>query len=155
MAMLPGEKGAIAIASIVVVVGSFFGIRALMKNADERKARREGRELDKTVTDDIKGAKGKPTSIATNYKLFADRLYKALNVWNPNPAQVYQIFSQMNNDRDILELIKAFAMRLDTSNGISTDEMANLGSFIQKLEPEEINALNTITLANRGIRYRF
>ena len=158
MASLPGEKGAqavaIAVVSVVGLIGLGLGYRAYQKNKAERDSRREGKDLDKTIEGDIKGS-GKPTTlIPTNYKLFADRLYKTLNVWGPNVAQVYQVFAQMNNDRDILELIKAFGMRLDSSNGIDDDIDANLGTFIQKLNDDEITALNMM-LAKKAIRYRF
>lgn len=154
MASAPGERAIIAVSVLGVATIAFFGVRAYNKNKAEREARKEGKELDNQVTDDIKNT-GKPaTTNQTNYKLYAERLYKALNVWDPSAVPVYQVFAQMNNDRDILELIKAFGMKLDSSNGIDDDIMSNLATFIAKLEPEEIRALNMM-LAKKAVKYRF
>jgi hypothetical protein len=154
MAKAPYENAIIAVSAALIVGGGIFAAIKISEGAERRRARREGRDLDNTVDKDIEKS-GKPaTSSKTNYKLLSDRLYKALNQWNPDEVQVYQVLAQMNNDRDVLELIKAFGMKLNNSNGWDADIDTNLAGFMTKLDEDQINAVN-IGLARQGIKFRF
>jgi hypothetical protein len=154
MAKAPYENAIIAVSAAAIIGGIIFAGVKISQGAERRRARREGRDLENTVDKDIETS-GKPATVSkTNYKLLADRLYKALNQWNPDEVQVYQVMVQLNNDRDVLELIKAFGMKLNNSNGWDMDIDTNLAGFMTKLDEDQINAVNT-QLARQGIKYRF
>jgi len=145
---------AIAITAIAIVGGGIFAITQINKGRERRRLRREGKELTHDIESDI-SIIAKPTTLSkTNYNLLATRLYNALNSWNTDEVQVYQVFAQMNNERDVYELIKAFGMRIDTSDPFALDIDKSLGAFMQKLNDEEINAIN-FGLARKAIKYRF
>jgi len=143
-----------ALTAVALVTGGIFAVVQINKGRERRRLRKEGRELIQDVESDIQ-ATNKPASLTkTNYKLLATKLYNALNLWNIDEMAVYQVFAQMNNDRDVFELIKAFGMPLDSSNFWDADIEKNLSGFMQKLDSDEVAAVN-FGLARKGIKYRF
>ena len=47
----------------------------------------------------------------SNYKIFADQIYNAMNYSGTDTEEIERVFSKMNNDLDVLELNKAFGKR--------------------------------------------
>jgi hypothetical protein len=87
-----------------------------------------------------------------NYTQFADQLYAAvLYTWGTDEQAIYNVFSKMNNNLDVAQLIKAFGKRrLEFST-----TMAELGAHLSEdLDASEIAKLNSI-LAAKNITYRF
>jgi hypothetical protein len=98
-----------------------------------------------------------PTYLSSNYKQFADALYAARSAnatlfWGgTNEKAMYNIFSKMKNDLDIVKLIEAFGeRRLSYSL-----QYANLGGFLaDELNDDEIAIINK-DLKSRKINYQF
>ncbi len=137
---LPWTIGAVAVG-----VGAFFLIKKLggglktgaQNLADESRFRSSGQTL------------SYPLSSYTGY---ADAIYEAGMVWNGTDENaIYNVFKKMNNDLDVLQLIKAFGMR---RKEWSLQE-ANLGGYISsEFDSDELAELNKL-LAAKGITYRF
>jgi hypothetical protein len=104
---------------------------------------------------DIKAAEKsgeKLTYSLGNYTQFADQIYAAvLYTWGTDEQAIYNVFSKMNNNLDVAQLIKAFGKRrLEFST-----TMAELGAHLSSdLDDSEIAKLNSI-LASKNITYRF
>lgn len=87
-----------------------------------------------------------------NYTQFADQIYAAvLTTFGTDEQAIYNIFSKMNNNLDVAQLIKSFGKRrLEFST-----TMAELGAHLtEDLDSSEIAKLNSI-LAAKNITYRF
>ena len=135
-------------------VGIFFGYKELKKYQDKRKAQQAAAAFLQTIQSDIdKSEKVRPaTKVETNYRQLADALHKALNQYNTDESGVYRVFAQMNNDTDVLKLVKAFGMRLNTTGLMP--EAQTLNAFIADvMNADEINQINYL-LAGKAIKYR-
>lgn len=110
-------------------------------NTDESALKSEGQKLSYPLT---------------NYQNFADKIYQAGMNWSitegfTDEEAMYDVFRQMKNDLDIVQLFKAFGMR----RAEFSFQDVNLGGFLQsELDPDEIQVVNKI-LTSKGIKYRF
>jgi len=115
-------------------------------------------DINKSTTEDIKelNKQGiKPTYYASQYVLFADKLYNAMITSNPfqgtDENAIYSVMRLMKNDVDINMLVKAFGtrrMEFSLKGG-------GLAAFLQDdLDTKEMATVNKI-LSNNKINYRF
>lgn len=138
-----------------VGVGLFFGYRELKKYREKRQAQNAAKQFLQNIQTDIdKSQQVRPaTKVETNYNQLAGALYSALNAYNTDESGVYRVFAQMNNDTDVLKLVKAFGIRTNTTGFLPMPQTLN--AFIADvMDAEEINALNNL-LARAAIKYRF
>jgi len=96
----------------------------------------------------------RPSFGDTVYVGFADRIVSAsttFNVFGGKQKAIYAIFSQLNNDIDVLKLVQAFGQRRKEFT-LFWDSLA--GYLDGELNNSEIGKINDI-LKSKGIRYRF
>ena len=115
-------------------------------------------DINKSTTEDIKtlNKQGvKPTYYASQYVLFADKLYNAMITSNPfqgtDEDAIYSVMRLMKNDVDINMLVKAFGtrrMEFSLKGG-------GLAAFLEDdLDKKELAIVNKI-LSDNKINYRF
>jgi hypothetical protein len=115
-------------------------------------------DINKSTTEDIKtlNKQGvKPTYYASQYVLFADKLYNAMITSNPfqgtDEDAIYSVMRLMKNDVDINMLVKAFGtrrMEFSLKGG-------GLAAFLEDdLDKKELAIVNKI-LSDNEINYRF
>ncbi len=98
-------------------------------------------ELDK-----LSGAGINPTYIESQYKIFADGIWTALDstwynplTWGTREENIRGIMSQMNNEADVIKLISAFGMREGLTLAESFhDDMSD--AYIQEYVNEPLQA---------------
>jgi hypothetical protein len=94
----------------------------------------------------------RPTFGDTVYVGLADKIVSAGTTWfGTNESSIYAVFSQLNNDLDMLKLVQAFGNRRAEFSAAWVSLPAWLDS---ELNSKEIAKLNDI-LKSKGIRYRF
>ena len=115
-------------------------------------------DINKSTTEDIKtlNKQGvKPTYYASQYVLFADKLYNAMITSNPfqgtDEDAIYSVMRLMKNDVDINMLVKSFGtrrMEFSLKGG-------GLAAFLEDdLDKKELAIVNKI-LSDNKINYRF
>lgn len=83
----------------------------------------------------------------SQYKVYAQKLFDAMNGWQTDEDAIYEVFKKMNNIDDILQLQIAFS---DVE-----DENATLSEWLHDdLSSSEMKQLNAI-IAERSIEYSF
>lgn len=83
----------------------------------------------------------------SQYKVYARKLFDAMNGWQTDEDAIYEVFKKMNNIDDILQLQIAFS---DVE-----DENSTLSEWLHDdLSSSEMKQLNAI-IAERSIEYSF
>ncbi len=83
----------------------------------------------------------------SQYKVYAQKLFDAMNGWQTDEDAIYEVFKKMNNIDDILQLQIAFS---DVE-----DEDETLSQWLHDdLSSSEMKQLNAI-IAERSIEYSF
>ncbi|KKQ35806.1 MAG: hypothetical protein US53_C0070G0005 [Candidatus Woesebacteria bacterium GW2011_GWA1_37_7] len=155
----PLAKTIIVIAVILAIIILIVWIRSGIKKA--RKKAEAGQNFNADYGNAV--AQGqKPTYPASNYQIFADKIYEAacsgIFCYGTDEETIQDVFKQMKNDVDILLLIKAFGLREERGTicipftdcpGIA------LGQFLQtELSASEFQKINDI-LKTQGITFVF
>jgi len=115
-------------------------------------------DINRSTTEDIKtlNKQGiKPTYYASQYVVFADKLYNAMITSNPfdgtDEDAIYSVMRLMKNDVDINMLVKSFGtrrMEFSLKGG-------GLAAFLQDdLDKKEMAIVNKI-LSDNNINYKF
>lgn len=93
-----------------------------------------------------------PTYTPTQYQVYADKIYSAGVTWfGTDETAIYNAFSAMYNDLDVLKLIEAFGRRRLEFSTV----LGNLTQFLyDELNNTELGKLNSILTA-KGIKYQF
>ena len=154
------QKTTIAIAAGVGVVAylMFKKSGSLLSSVKKFTGQATTEDINKSTTEDIKilNKQGiKPTYYASQYVLFADKLYNAMITSNPfqgtDEEAIYSVMRLMKNDVDINMLVKSFGtrrMEFSLKGG-------GLAAFLQDdLDSKEMAMVNKI-LSNNKINYRF
>tara|TARA_R110001632_G_scaffold200795_1_gene323486 strand:- start:283 stop:750 length:468 start_codon:yes stop_codon:yes gene_type:complete len=93
-----------------------------------------------------------------NYTNWANRIEVALeNLYNDDEQSVYEVFSHMGNNDDVLQLQKSFGTRANTPYGIGLigGYTGTLSEWLfAQFNSSEIDNVNTI-LAENGITIQF
>lgn len=114
--------------------------------ADEKKAKAKGQALSYTLT----SYQGLANTIFNSW-------YQTYNPFNSvDETVVLSVMSKMNNDLDVLQLIRAFGKRRAPVNFLSllTPDVT-LGEWLSiGLEPKELTVINEL-LAKKGISFQF
>lgn len=90
-----------------------------------------------------------------NYTTFANAIEVALEMYWDDEEQVYFVFEQMNNNDDVLQLMKSFGVRKASPLGIYPSYSGTLSEWLSfNLTESEIIRINDI-LDGKGISIRF
>lgn len=89
----------------------------------------------------------------SNYFTFADQLDQAFQYAGTDEQSIYNIFSKMKNDLDILELNNAFGKRSIYFFGIG-DDLTLPKAIREELDQDEISVINKMLYAKK-IKYRY
>lgn len=99
----------------------------------------------------------KPTLDALKLSTMANQLFSYANGYGTDVQGIYKVFSAVNNDVDVVNLIKAYGVK-EISTGAFNPAPNLKGTLSQmladELSPPEIKALNDL-LSRKGIKYRF
>lgn len=147
--------------AVVVIGGAIFGIYKLSKvvkgaieNKDER---REGKDVKDDLKDLEKEGKGQTLS-DSQISGFANALKIAMDGYATDSEAIGKVFASMNNDADVLSLIKSYGIQT-ISSGRFNPEPDLVGTLPQALTSElSSDYKNTYVNANlikKGIVYRF
>ena len=146
-----------AIAAGTIGVG--YLIHQTIKKSRER---RENREV-KTDVKEAEKAGQKLSYTLSSYQQMCDQIFSAwnsnatLNLWNQTDgAAIVRVLQKMNNDLDVIQLIKSFGKRRQPVAFVSlATEDVELGRWLSiGLDEGELNAVNR-HFANKNIRFRF
>lgn len=98
----------------------------------------------------------KPSFPAVKYAEIANIIYDAIGSYtaNDNEDKVYAQFGLLQNERDLIELRKAFGLRSRKVLGFGVSQM-DLGTMLNNaLSNGEVDKINQI-LSSKNIAYRF
>ena len=152
---LPGwAKGTLAIAGAAATVLTVYAVYRGTKNFI---ASKNARQEITDVTNEIKTLPKKATLTPSQLSGLANQLHTAFDGYGTSYSGVIKAMVYMNNDADVLSLIKEYGVR-EISSGKwnpTPNFKGTLGQTIaDELADDERSAVNT-TLANKGIKYRF
>ena len=147
--------------AVVVLGGTVFGIYKLSKLVKGALENKDEKEEVKDVKDDLKDlekeGKGKTLS-DSQISGFANSLKIAMDGYQTDEEAIGKVFASMNNDADVLSLIKSYGIQTISSGRFST-EPDLVGTLPQALTSElSSDYKNTYVNANlirKGIVYRF
>lgn len=157
----PLAKTIITITVIVAVIVIVFWIRSGIKKAGAKA------KANQNFNNDYGNAVAqgqKPTYPASNYQIFADKIYEAgcagVFCYGTDEEAIFDVFKQMKNDVDVLLLIKAFGLREERGTICVPFLEENcsrmpLGQFLQtELSASNFSEINNI-LAKNSIVFKF
>lgn len=144
--------------AVVVIGGAIFGIYKItktIKKAIEKKE--EKQELD-DAKDDLKelekAGKGKTLS-DSQISGFANSLKTAMDGTATDEDAIGRVFASMNNDADVLALIKAFGIQKLSGDWVADMQGTLSQCLTSELDPIEMKTYVTAHLIKKGIAFRF
>lgn len=150
-------KGVIAVAGtgVVVIVGYliYSSVSTRLKHAGDYKEQKD-------VKDDLKDLESqniKPSFTDSQYSTWASKLFSAFDGYQSDESAVYNVFSNMKNNADVLKLINAYGVREISSGKLNPEPNFKgtlSGAITAELDAEEVRALNLL-LANKKIGIKF
>lgn len=150
-------KGTIAVGAMVAIFVAAYMINRAVKN---KKALQGAKKETDATNDTVKTltAQGqKPTLDALKLSTISNQLFTAMDGYGTNVNAVYAAFANVNNDIDVVNLIKTYGIK-EISTGAGNPSPNLKGTLSQALTDElsasEMTALNNL-LARKGIKYRF
>jgi len=151
-------KGTIAVAgTLTVLVGGYFAIRGIKRAVQSIKNNSESRNVRGDLSDLNSNKTTKQTISDSQASGFASRVFVALNGNGTDESAIYDVFTNVKNDADVLAIIKAFGTKKLT-NSLLWDTVVYEGGLAGAIQDEfdssEIEKLNSI-LAGKDIKYRF
>jgi len=145
------ERGGIE--KVVVLGGGIVGIYAAYKIGSRAIASFKANKVAQTYQTDLNALQNagvNPTYLDTQYLMFADTLYQAMDSWlfdwGTDEDAVQGVMQQMRNDADVNKLISAYGSK----DGYTLSEWIG-GDFSAAAKDTYINN----PLAANGIIYRF
>jgi len=147
--------------AVVVIGGAIFGIYKITKVVKDAIENKDEKKEVKDVKDDLKDlekdGKGKTLS-DSQISGFANTLKIAMDGYQTDEESIGKVFASMNNDADVLSLIKSYGIQTISSGRFNT-EPDLVGTLPQALNSEldstEMNTYVTAPLIRKGIAYRF
>lgn len=135
--------GAFIVLAIILTILFWGRIRSLFQSLLSRNAAN-------SMLNDVHKETGEYQSLSTSsYYMYANQLYNAFRPymfgWGTDEDAIFNVFNQMNNTADVLQLIKTFG----TKDGKTLDVWIR-----SELSHSEIRKLNSI-LSGKGISYAF
>lgn len=153
----PWAKGVLAVSVIAGVGFTVYAIHRYIKNHKNLEGAQHEVDATTQTTQTLTQSGQKPTLDALKLATISNQLFTAMDGYGTDVNGVYAGFANVNNDLDVVNLIKAYGIR-ELSTG-SLNPSPNLkGTLSQALTDElsasEMIALNNM-LAKKGIKYRF
>jgi hypothetical protein len=137
----------------VLVVGSVVGGVLLFTRGKKFVAWLKGLQQNININQDIAAQPNKPSYQNSQYYIFADTLYSAMQSDWYNPFDygtdedgVKSVMEKMRNDADVLKLVQAFGKK----DGYTLQQW-----IAEDFSAEDKQIYVNGPLANRGIKYRF
>jgi len=154
----PIARTLIIIAIIVLVFMIIYYIRKGLKKSQLNQ------DFNKDYQTLTEASNQKPTYLSSNYSEFADKIYEAgcsgLFCYGTDEQAMYDVFEKMQNDLDVLLLIKAFGLREPRGSicipipGTGSCDYP-IGQWLQtELSADEFKEINNI-LTRKGIKFQF
>jgi hypothetical protein len=134
-------------------IGTYFAIKGIKKLV----AKEKGKEEVKTASSLLNKLNRNPSTrqTLTDFQLqsFANGLFTAMDGYQTDEPYIYNVFSSMNNNADVLGLSKAYGIR-EISSGAWNPEPnfkgTLSGALVNELDTDELKHLNDI-LKKKGI----
>ncbi len=115
---MKGEKLYITLAIIASIYGVYFVIRKLMKESEEGEAEDKAKALGDLKSDEPPVVSGGIATFTDNqYKIFANRLFIAMDGFGTDETEMRSVISEMRTARDMWKLDNAFGIRGGESLG--------------------------------------
>lgn len=129
---------------LALVIATKQGIK-LFSTTDQQQ---KDNDLDQAIADE-QNAGNSLTFTLARYDVFADTLEEATDASGSDEAAVFNVFSQMQNNADILQLIKAYGLRYNFVFGIPIGKLSLPQLIVSELPESEREELNTILQAKQ------
>ena len=147
-------RNVVIIALVVLVFLIIYWVRSSRK-------RRKLEEQFKNDYNELTSGGQKATYLETNYIQFADKIYEAgcsgVFCYGTDEDAIFDVFDKMQNELDVLLLVKAFGLREERGSICipGTDCGLGLGAWLQtELGEDDFTEVNKI-LSQKGIKYQF
>jgi len=151
-------KGVVA---IVVIGGIGFAgykiYKGIQKAQNTKGESKEKKDVNADLNQEIKSGKA-PTLSDSQISGYANQLKASFDGYGTDNATVGRVFSAMNNDADILLLIKDYGTKTISSGKFNTtpDFTGTLPETISdEMSSDDIATYITANLVKKGIKYRF
>lgn len=86
----------------------------------------------------------------TQYDIWAGVIEEATNTSGTDEDAIYSVFNQLNNNTDLLQLVKAYGKRLNFWFGVPTGNLTLPQVLVAELDSSELKEINNILYA-KGI----
>ncbi len=140
----------LVIAVILIIV-----IWALWNYLGDKKDVLERRIKNKAEIDVLADQGIKPSYGASQYQSYATDLFNAMDGPGTKMSVITTVFGKMKNDADIIELEKAFGLRLSSYSASWWNDPTDLKDWLRSdISQDTINALNA-QLARQSITKRY
>lgn len=150
--------------TLVIIAGIALLFLGIFWYRSYRKRKQQEQQFEDDYDNLVEGSNQKATYLKTNYQQFADKIYEAgcsgIFCYGTDEDAIYDIFQKMENELDVLLLVKAFGLRSPRGGvcipipGAMECEIS-LGPWLQgELEDDEFAEINKI-LTQKGIKYPF
>lgn len=135
---------------------AFKGVMSALTDPGAKQEKEYNENVNKEITD-YKRQGQTPSFSASTYQSAANKIYEYFNTnagWTENEREIAIVIASMQNDIDVLELIKAFGFR----RFYFTTRTANLPAWVTKYftgdDKKYITYINEL-YRQKGIKYRF
>ncbi len=150
-------KIALLLAVVAGGIAAFFIIKRNFKNIkNTQDSKKEVSETNDVLSQLAKDGK-KGTIDGLKIQTVANSIFTAMDGIGTDIHGVYRAFANINNDVDMVNVIKAYGVRELSSgkfNPVPNIKGTLSQAITEELNSEEVQALNGM-LANKGIKYRF
>jgi hypothetical protein len=154
----PGwAKGVIVIAALAGTGLLIYSIRKKIKNEQNLKGAKQEVDSAEATIKTLTTSGQKATLDNLKLNSIANQLQTAFEGYGTDVSSVYRALTSINNDIDMVNLIKVFGIREITSGKLNPapNFKGTLSQVVtDELNTSEIKALNDL-LARKGIKYRF
>lgn len=132
----------------------YSGIKASMETA---KAKKEVKDVDAEIKELQQEGNIKPTLTTAQLSIMAGQLETAFQEAGTDEDQIKRVFEQLNNDADLLMLIKKYGVRSIRSPYMwQADFKGTLGNTLSdEMTPSDIEKYVNSVLKKKGIKFNF
>lgn len=147
----------IGIAAYLIVIRPIFGLLGITKTPEERAKLKEQADNLEEIQKNLASRGIKLSKSKAEFDIIADTIYNDLKysaIADNKSDAAYQV-ARVQNDADILYLIKSFGTRQENLFGIPNGSKQSLPEFItSNLSRDTINLINS-NYSRKGMKYKF
>jgi hypothetical protein len=129
---------------LALVIATRQGIK-LFSTTDQQQ---KDNDLDQAIADEQNAGNSLSFPLA-RYDVFADTLEEATDTSGSDEQAIFDVFSQMQNNADILQLIKAYGTRYNFVFGVPIGKLSLPQIIVSELSESERAELNAILQAKQ------